>query len=398
MLILSAFVFQSCRKNFGFDEFSNLTTDSLEFDGSLAIPILDTKFTLESFIPETDSSIWAEVDAQSLIHIRMYFKDVISLRMGQIYPITSSGAPSGTPIPAGETSVRTDTSQLKVFSRMLEGKLFFNDPKITFIISNQIPVVTFFRLDTLIFHDVEGQSLSNTSDKEYTISAPSTWGEVSTTNILIDKNEIPVLPDVFSPVPKQVSFYMSFGSNALQTLPFDVTGDEILKLDADFDLPLDARLEDLVMGDTMNMDFSKGTFSQITSAVLKVRFTNGFPLEGRTQIYFADTTATGEINNIVDSLFDELNTDVFADGWRFVSAITNTSGVVTETSVSNIYIEITQEKFQKLKDARVAKILLLSKLNTYNSTSGTFIKLLSTYQLGVELGMKANYIITGEDF
>jgi len=366
---------QSCRKDFDVKELSNTTADSLDFEGSIAIPIIDTEFTLMDFAPEGDSSLWAEVDDNGLVHLRMYYKEVLDLRMNQIYTTIPYPTPPGTIILASEKTLATDTSKMKVYNKMLSGHLFFRDPRITFKISNEIPVVTFFTLDTLIFYDLEGQPLSHTSDKKYAITAPTQSETSSLTEIFIDKDEIPILPDVFSPVPRSISFVVTAGSDGNQTLPYLTLGTEKFNVDVDVDLPLDARLDDLVMGDTVAYPFKEGddTYDQVTSLTLKVRFNNGFPIEGMSQIYFADTTNTGEIGNLVDSAFTDITAeDIFVDGWRFRSAETDAIGTVTYPQESNIVITLDQERLQLFKDSHVSKIIIVSKLNSYESHHNSF--------------------------
>jgi len=391
---------QSCRKDFDINEFDNTTTDSLDFEGSIAIPLIDTEFTLMDFAPDGDSSLWTEVDDEGLVHLRMYYKEVLDLSMNEIYTTILYPTPPGTLILASEKTLATDTSKMKVYNKMLSGHLFFRDPRITFKISNEIPVVTFFTLDTLIFYNLEGEALSHTSDKKYTITAPTLSGTSAETEIFIDKTEIPILPDVFSPVPRSISFVVTAGSDGNQTLPYLTLGTEKFNLDVDVDLPLDARLEDLAMGDTVPYPFKEGdnTYEQVTSLTLKIRFNNGFPVEGMSQIYFADTTNTGEIGNLIDSAFTDITAeDIFVDGWRFQSAETDAIGTVTFPQESNIVITLDQERLQHFKDSHVSKIIIVSKLNSYESHTGLNIKILSHYKLGVKIAVKADFSVSSND-
>lgn len=398
ILLISLFMFQSCRKNFDIIELSNTTSDSLEFEGSIAIPIIDSKFTLKNFIPQGDSALWAEVDDQGLVHLRMYYKDFIVIDMNQIFTSLVYPAPLGTPVVANETTIETDTAKMRVYNKILSGHLFFADPRITLKITNEIPVVTFFRLDTLIFYNINSEALSHTSVKKYTIDAPTSEGNSAYSEIRIDKNEIPILPDVFSPVPRSISFVISAGSDNAQILPYNTTGTEKIKTDVDIDLPLDARLVDMVMGDTVNFDLGGDTYRQIKSLTLKARFNNGFPVDGRTQIYFADSTATGEPGNIIDSAFVDLShEDIYTDGWNFATAQTDATGMVTVPTESNFVIIIDQERLNNLKDKHVTKMIVRAKLNSYKSTTGQNIKILSNYKLGIKISVKADFQVTSND-
>ncbi len=382
----------SCRKNFSLEEIDKLKADSIFLEGSVAIPLVNTELTLSNFIPANDSTLWAEVDDEGLLHLRMYVNDLIVLQMNQIFNTVTFPAPAGTPILADSTSLQSDTTRMKVYSKMLSGKLFFKNPKISFLTDNQIPVVTFLKMDTLTFHDADGNALSHTSDKDYIINAPSIYGTTVKDTVAIDTTEMPILPNVFSPVPKFVSFYMTLGNKADQSLPFIVSGNEQIFVDVDIDLPLHARLDTIVMTDTVNFNLTGDTYEQIKSATLKMRFNNGFPIEAYTQIYFVDTTATGEIGTIIDSVFTDLShPSIYEEGWWLGAAITNPWGIVTTPKESNMEVFLDQEKINFLKENNVSKMIIKGKLNSYDSQSGFFVKIMGYYKMGVRIAIKADF-------
>jgi len=393
----------SCRKEFTLDEFDKLKNDELQFEGSFAIPIVNTELTLGNFIPANDSSLWAEIDENNLIHLRMYYEDLILFRMDEIYSdISPLSYPvnSGATIPAHTHSVPTDTSKMKVYDKMLAGRLYFDNPSITFFIENEIPIVTFFKMDTLTFHNYDTLAISHTDHTEYSIPAPSIENTHADTTIIIDTVAIPELAEVFSPVPRFVSFYMSAGSHNDQTLPFGVTGEEELSVDVDIDLPLDARLDTIVMADTINFDLSTDFYDQIKAITLKIKFDNGFPIDGYSQIYFVDSTDQGGIGNYVDSVFTDIShDDITEDGWHLSPAVTDAQGIVTFSTESDIYIYIDQERFNFLKESHVSKIVITGKLNSYNSHTGLYVKILGDYKMGVQIAAKADFeASSGDEF
>ncbi len=388
----------SCRKNFTLDEFDKLNNDSLHFEGSVAIPIVNTELTLANFIPANDSSLWIEIDDDDLIHLRMFYDDLISIRMNQVFDIPYP-AGAGFPVPPDTTEIiESDTSKMKVYNSIISGKLFFKNPKITFLIDNMIPVVTFFKLDTITFYDTERDPISHTGHTDYTINAPTVPGESVLTDVIIDTTEMPVLPEVFSPVPQYISFHISTGSNTIQNLPFDVTGEEEMMIDVDIDLPLTTRLDTVIMSDTVNFDWSGDTYQQIKTATLKIKFDNGFPIDGFSQIYFTDTTDTGDIGFLVDSVFTDLdNPFITEEGWHLESAETDAAGIVTYSHESEIVIFLDQERVQSLQDSHASKIIIIGKLNSYDSNTGFFIKILGSYTMGVQIAVKADFDASTND-
>jgi len=391
-VFFSLLIVSSCRKDFSLDEINKLKTDSLHFEGSVAIPLVNTELTLGNFIPANDSSLWVEVDENEMVHLRMYIDDLIIMQMNQIFTTVTYPAVSGILIPADTAAMQSDTSRMKVYSKMLSGKLFFKSPKITFIIDNDIPVLTFFKMDTLTFHDADLNAISHTGHTEYVIGAPTIQGNTVQTDIVIDTVEMPILSQVFSPVPKFVSFYLSMGNHSIQNLPFDVTGNEQMLIDVDIDLPLHARLDTILMSDTSDFNLSGDTYEEIKSATLRIKFMNGFPIEAFSQIYFADTTETGEIGEYIDSVFTDLDDPyIYEDGWRMESAETNSLGIVTLPHESRVEVFLDQARLTNLRERNASKIIIVGKLNTWLSQTGFFIKILGSYKMGIKIAVKADF-------
>ncbi len=411
-LLLFTFTFESCRDydDFqAFPELDSLQTDSVYLDGTVAVPLINTEIKLGDFLPETDSSLWVEVDNDGLLHMRMYYKSLISFRMDEIFPmIDYTSSNEGTTVPAGQYSFESDPEKMKLYSNTLTGKLFFNNPRITFLLTNEIPLVTYFKMDTVHFYgvtsDLQDTLLTHAEDEPTEISAPSEIGTSEFTSILIDTTRIPYLDEAFSPIPKKVGFYVTAGSETDQTLPFDVNGSERITADVDIDLPMELRLVDLVLADTMDFTWDDTDYDQADSIMLKIEFDNGFPFEGIGQIYFADTTNYGEITkgNYIDSVFTDLSQDdIDTRGWIFGSASTDGIGVVTVSNKSEINVMLTQERVKKLQDMHASKVILQGRFNhdPANTVPDIYVRINDDYTLGIKMGMKLNYAgSTNDDF
>ncbi len=385
-LTLLVLVFLSaCEKPFNdflneqFPEPSNMSSDIL-IDGEVAVPILDTYLSLENFIPHSDSSFWAEVDSADLVHLKMYFRDVAYLTAIDIY-----GSPLPTIYQKDSANIRTDTSKLKIYEKALSGHLFFNDPRIYFIFKNEIPIVNFFRLDTLFFHRIDGTAFEHTEDTKYYINAPTQVNTVDTTSVLIDKNRIPGLEDLFSPIPKFVSAFITIGNDQVQTPdPLNpVLPQQKVSLDVFVDLPLDAHLVDLVMGDTINFSLDTNV-EEIESVTIKLILDNEFPVGGVSQLSFADTNDNGQIDDIIMNLFPD-------SGWEFAPAITDPNGTTTSSVVSSIKLVLTQGQIDTLNRFHASKVILTTNLNSYQSHTGQDVKIFGWYKLGAKLGVKVKY-------
>jgi len=392
VLFFVAIQLNSCRKDFSFKEFDNLS-DSIHLTGAIAVPLINTELSIKDALPSLemflDSSLWIELDEQDLIHLKMYYKDLHVIKMSDIFNNTPFPIPQGVLVPKDSVIVQSDTSKMKIYDKMFGGKLFFRNPKIRFYISNNIPLATFFRMDTLDFYKSDGTLLSNNEHISYSIDAPANSGETVKDTILIDKSVMPVLPDAFSPIPKLVSFMFSAGSHLDQNLPFAVDGNEEMHIDAEIDLPLDARLDTILLADTIPLpeNWIGENIKQIKEANLRVLFSNGFPIDAYTQIYFADTLVTGEIGNNIDSIFNE-----HSYGWHLESAGIDAAGnVTTPNKTEPINITLDQSRLQQLVDSHATRVVVVAYVNTKNVANGNYVRLRGSDKISVKIGFMAKY-------
>lgn len=389
LLFFGAIQLNSCRKDFTLKEIDNLKTDSMHLSGAIAVPLVNTELTLGKYLPPNDSSLWAEVDAQDLIHLKMYYKDLHVITMKDIFVSEIFSIPQGTLVSKDSVIVKSDTSKMKVYDRMFSGNLFFRDPKIRFYISNNIPLATFFRLDTLDFYNEDNELLSNNEHVSYDIEAPVNEGETINTTILVDKSVMPILPTAFSPIPKKVSFQFSAGSHTDQIIPFDVDGTEEMHVDAEIDLPLDARLDTILLADTIPLpdNWMADNIIQLKEANFRVLFSNGFPIDAYSQIYFADTLVTGEIGNNIDSIFTE-----HTYGWHLESAGIDAAGnTTTPNETAPINITLDQTRLKNLVDSHASKIVVAAYVNTKNVANGDYVRLRGNDKISVKIGVMAKY-------
>ncbi len=393
-LSLSVFLllfFSSC-KDKPFDKFFESQfpeashADGIYIDGSFAVPIIDSYFTLENFIPSTDSSLWAEVDDQDLVHLRMYFKDIVVFTAKEIYPNYFNGndvVPQGTLIAKDSASANSTFEKLKVYQNALSGHLFFDDPRITFIFKNEIPIVTFFRLDSLRFLRPDNTVLEEDNIGKYTIGAPQNDGEVVTSSVKFTKNEIPSLENLFAPIPKRMSVGITAGSDQNQTTPFDIHQNDKISLDVDIDLPLIAHLNDLTMGDTSDFVLEKDTAQEITAITLKLIIDNEFPVTGLAQITFTDSLYRPILRVFEDS------------GWEFASAEIDQQGISTASVESKMTVTLTHDDVKLLQEKGVQHLIMTVTLNSPKPNNDTEfdVRIYGWYKLGVKLGVKFDYAI-----
>jgi len=362
-----------------FPEPTNMSTD-IFIDGEIAVPLLNSSFTLGNFIPVLDSSLWIEVDNNNLIHLRMYIKNVAEFTANEIY-----GNPLPNPILPDSITSNTDTAKLKVYENALSGKLFFFDPKFTFIIKNGIPFVSFFKIDSLRLHSPVYDTVYVRSNRKYIVNAPTQPNTIANTSIIVDKTVFPGFQDFFSPIPKFISLFVTAGNDLTQNHPFSLTGNEKISFDLDIDLPLHARLDTLVFGKTIDFSLdSSMNVEQIKEVKLKLIIDNDFPVKGVAQVQFADTNNNGGIDDIILNLFEN-------DGFVFNSSITNPDGITTSSTRSEIIVTLTQEQVETLQTYHASKVIINAILYSYQSNTGQFVKIMNWYKLKLKLGIKIKY-------
>jgi hypothetical protein len=397
LLIISAGIFEACRKPDDFFPELDKTEFSENFEGSFAAPLIDTEISLLKFIPEDESSnFWIEVDDQNLIHLRMTGENLATHPVSSIFPLYDYPLASGTEIQIDSFDVVAEMTDLEFNNEMFDGNVYLADPRITILLNNEIPIVTYYRLDTLEMRDSDDNPILHNEYTNYPISAPENMGETAEDSILIDKNRVPSLPDAFFPVPSYLKLHVTIGNPEVQTLPYELSGDEAISLTADIDIPTDLRIENLQVKDTMNfMDLSEN--EGIESVSLKIKFNNGLPLGAMTQIYIADSLQSGGAGTVIDSLFtDTENEEITNEGWLLESAQTDSEGIVTTGTENFLIVTLDKERLNKLQEQKASKLIVSTRINTYNSEAGSYVKLLSSYKLGLKIAVKLDFAIQNE--
>ena len=393
----SVFTIQSCRKISDFKNIDSLLeeefnevynlSDNIYIDGSVAVPILNTKFSLGNFVPDDlDSTFWVEIDPSTnpddeyynLMHLRMYFKDVFTIQADQFFNI--SGFPF---IPDTSIHFVTDTSKMKVYEHALTGHLFFKDPRITVKFFNEFPLNAFVNLDTIFFYDEDLSMITNTE-----INIEHAFEEAGNTELLLNTSNIDILGDLFSPIPKYLGFAVTGGFTEMQQIP-NFTGDEKLSIDVDIDLPMNAKLVDFAIGDTIDFSFAdSNNIEQIEAITIKLMFDNFIPAGGVSKIIFCDTNQIGGIdqNNRRDSIIDGDDGALLS----FLPAETTGTGKPINSVKSDFTIHLTQENINTIVEHDSTKIIFVGTFESDDSPN-RFVKIFSWCELGVKLGIKIDY-------
>ena len=156
-----------------------------------------------------------------------------------------------------------------------------------------------------------------------------------------------------------------------------------MNVNMDLTLPLSLIASGMQLSDTMDFNLSNSPSSAyITSGVFNLIFDNGFPIEAEVQIYLYD-----EAWHLVDSLF--------APTTHIRPAPLGNDCMASGTGKTKAVIPVDQVRMDKFKLAKHAVVLSVFATASAPQCNGHYIKIYSTYKLGVKLTGKFQYAYKG---
>jgi len=114
---------------------------------------------------------------------------------------------------------------------------------------------------------------------------------------------------------------------------------------------------------------------------------NGFPTEGKLQVYFCRHIGTGNSLQIIDSLYTQGTEVVLMPGQ------TNANGVVTIPSQKITDATISGSKWMKLRQMNADRILIKARLTT-NDLGELAVKILEKDKLHIRIAARIKAHIT----
>lgn len=205
------------------------------------------------------------------------------------------------------------------------------------------------------------------------ISTPPQPGQSVSSSLVLNTSNSNI-NNVLSNLPRFLIYKINAQSNppppAVQMQNF-IEDSSRFKVDVDINIPLEGSLKNLVFQDTILFKFQE--VEELQSLGLKLFFKNGFPIETRVQIYFADT-----MGYVLDSL---LHDDVL-----LASAAVGANGRVTTPTEKFTEILYPEEKILKLK--RVRKIYVKGVTSTFEGGNKP-VKIYSDYRLDLKISGRA---------
>lgn len=272
------------------------------------------------------------------------------------------------------TDLPDETLEIGAFENIFdEVEVSLASPRISFVVINEygIPV-------TVIFNSLEARNSTGTlpvtlnPTSPITAAFPTILGDSALTTVTVTNAK--ALLD-FAPT----EFFYSVSANINEGL---TDGNNFCKNDSELsvrmsvEVPFIGHASNIVISDTLDIDLSDLTESEIESASIKINAINELPIDASLQLYLLDANFL-----VLDSLLNPTN-DL---NKIIVGSDTDLAGTPTTPGVYNEEIEISSAKINKLFGAK--KILIASRLQTADNPKD--VKFRSTDKLSVKLGLKA---------
>ena len=270
-------------------------------------------------------------------------------------------------------SVDDDSSRIELFNNAISGILTFADPKVEFLISNSFGIPMYSYFSSLYSHSAVNGDLNISGSGipvPIPVDMPTYVGETRNTSFYLDRNNSNI--DVVMMDNPQYIGYSLVDSIIGGSSSHFVQDSSRLKVDVRVELPLYGYANGFVIQDTL--DFQLADIEQLEWAKFRINITNGFPLDSKMQIYFADSSY-----NPLDSMISPPGQIVNAG---LVHPVT---GIVYHQTLKTTDEYFSKSRLQNIYNAQ--KLIIRAELNSFNTP--TLVKIYSDYGLDVKLGLQA---------
>ena len=275
----------------------------------------------------------------------------------------------------------TGTLPIQAFGTSFNGAtVSFAQPKFNFTVINEFGVPTTVTINTFEARKTGGAlAVSLNPVSPITIAAPASLGGTAITNISIT-NAKPLLD--FAPTEFYYDVTAAINSGLVSGNNF-MADTSKLKVKLGIEIPLYGQASNVLLRDTLAVNFSNLNQSQVNKAFMKIMVTNEIPLDANMQFYFTDAGFV-----ILDSLLAPTQTNVVPG-----SKVTPTGELLSAGVYDNYNkneIELDAVKLGKIFSSK--HIIVKFKLQTSRDSNGNPIdvKFMTQYKIDVKLGLLAD--------
>ncbi len=406
LFLASCSQFQSYFQN----QFPELdTTTYMRLNGEILAPVAKANVTLGDLIPKKQDSekFWIEVDSSQLIHIRAKKSDIFSFTLADLgytppsIPIIKVNLPATNLLPFWTPAVPIN------LNTKLRGTVFLDSPKVDIILRSYITANVDVKIDSLNFaNSITG--VSQTYPSEISLQIPASDGvNPSIAHAVIDRYSFDSLPYALLIKPDQMKIHVlpSIPAQDVSTIP---TTDQKIEGDLSVDIPTILYLKDVILTDTTDFALNQlADFNGKLAVYLKTLVDNGIALGGKfylavTDKYFTDTiftfpaTSSAQANDTL-SIFVGPHVVTLSPAFYFDPAITDQLGNVISNANTTSVIKLPEYAVEAIKNylkddpKKVMKLLIIAKLNTYNSDKPQVVRINANQKISIKIGAKIDY-------
>ncbi|MBN1252145.1 MAG: hypothetical protein JXR51_06455 [Bacteroidales bacterium] len=368
--ISALFFLSSCEGAYDFNT-DNLSTH-IELNSDIAIPIIDASISLEEILPKGDETeSFLIIDNEGFISLNYKFE----LTAVSIEDLLKDEPLSGSSLPYVTYQISPQIIYLGLEKLLKQGEIVFANPSATVYIKNYWSVPVQFKFQDFYYYDDETSYnkhlfTGSVIDSWIIVNYPLINGNFETTEIALD-NTTSNIDEVISNLPHHLSFGATF-----ETIPgdaYDVPPHTMDSIKMDLSIPLDLRMQNIVMQDTIEFSLGDSDTTLIESLILGIEMNNGFPISINTQFYFVDDEYV-----VLDSLF--------TNGLKIDAGLVDINGKVNQNTETTTISETNDTRIKNI--LKSTNIIFKIILNTTDANLGQNVKLYSNYEVGIKMGAR----------
>lgn len=286
--------------------------------------------------------------------------------------------------------VGPDETYISFFSKVQSGSLGLDSLRMKFTVENYAGVDLRFTVNNLwsrsqrtgqtlyLNHPIIGTS-TNINRAAYSNSYPPSIPQINSWTF---DNSNSNIVDMMEIMPEFLGYDFSIYTNPLG----NVSGNNDflytqfgINASFDIDLPVNFYADNIVLVDTVDVDFSGIETNTVQNGVLTVYANNGFPFDAGIQIYMLSET-----NNIIDSI-------VAPPGTVYSAPLANSGGYFFANGSTNSIVKIPLNEAQT--SSLLASTRLLVRPRFHTGTAPSFVKIFSTNRIALNITADFEYRI-----
>ncbi len=274
-----------------------------------------------------------------------------------------------------EFPIYTDTLDLDLFQKQINGSLHFADPTVHVIAKNSTvaPARITFNSVKALYNKAQNDSILISGEglpEDWDINTPASEYGTAVTGFVLNATNSNI-KEVLDRIPDQIIFSVSGMVNPSGRITNNIIDDSSrISLFTELKLPLYGSADNLILEDTFDINFEN--IDNFNSVEFKTTFENSFPVDLGIQVYFLNREY-----NIIDSVFQQGNVITHAD-------FNPETGKVIAPSMNVFTEKVSAGRMEELKYSG-AKVIVKASLNTPGQDQ---VKIFTDNNLQFHLGVK----------